>query len=75
MSVEQITNEALSLSETQRASLAHALLRSLEGEPDESVEEAWADEVDRRLELVLQGKATGRPAEDVFNDLRARLQG
>ena len=71
MSVEQLTHEALTLSENERAHLAQTLLQSLEP-AEEGVEQAWAVEVGRRLELVRQGTAQGRPAEEVFRDIRAR---
>ena len=71
MSVEQLTHEALTLSENERAHLAQTLLQSLEPAED-GVEQAWTVEVSRRLELVRQGTAQGRPAEEVFRDIRAR---
>lgn len=69
----QLAQEALTLSEAERAHLAQTLLRSLEPAED-GVEQAWAIEVGRRLERVRQGTAQGRPAEEVFRDLRARHQ-
>ena len=72
-SVERITHEALTLPETDRAHLAHTLLQSLEP-AEESVEEAWASEVGRRVKRVHEGTAQGRPADEVFRDIRARLQ-
>jgi len=73
--LEQITHDALTLSDQARARLAHALLQSLDEASDEpGVAEAWEAEVARRLERVRLGTATGRPAEEVFRDLRARLQ-
>jgi len=75
LTLEQITHDALTLSDQARARLAHALLQSLDESGDESgVEEAWEAEVTRRLERVRQGTATGRPADAVFRDLRARFQ-
>ena len=71
--IEQITHEALTLPETDRAHLAQTLLQSLEP-AEESVEQAWASEVGRRLERVHEGTAQGRPADEVFLDIRARLQ-
>jgi len=73
--IEQLTHEALTLSEDDRAHLAQTLLRSLEPVADEGVQAAWDAEVARRLERVRQGTAQGRPADEVFRDLRARHQG
>ncbi|MEO8353779.1 MAG: addiction module protein [Chthoniobacteraceae bacterium] len=71
--IEEITNNALTLSETDRAHLAQTLLRSLE--PAEGdIDEAWTTEVGRRLEQVRNGTASGRPAEEVFRDIRERIR-
>jgi len=73
--VEEVTYEALTLPEQDRAQLAHTLLRSLEpAENAAEVEAAWESEIARRVERVRQGTAKGRPAEDVFQDIRARFQ-
>lgn len=71
--IEQLTHEALTLPETDRAHLAQILLQSLEP-AEEGVEQAWASEVGRRLERVRVGTAQGRPADEVFRDIRARHQ-
>lgn len=71
--IKQITHEALTLPESDRAHLAQTLLQSLEP-AEEGVEQAWASEVGRRLERVRAGTAQGRPADEVFRDIRARHQ-
>ena len=73
VTIEQLTHEALTLSETERAHLAQTLLQSLEP-AEEGVEQAWAIEVGRRLERLRQGVAQGRPVDEVFRDIRARHQ-
>jgi putative addiction module component (TIGR02574 family) len=70
--IEQLTQDALTLSETERAHLAHTLLQSLEPTSESGVDEAWDAEVARRLEQVRQGTPQGRPADEVFRDIRAR---
>jgi putative addiction module component (TIGR02574 family) len=70
--IEQLTHDALSLSEKERAHLAHALLQSLESCAEEGVQEAWDAEVADRLERLRQGDSEGRPADEVFRDIRAR---
>lgn len=71
--LEHLTSEALTLPETERAHLAQTLLQSLEP-IEEGVEQAWTAEVGRRLDRVLAGEAKGRPADEVFRDIRARHQ-
>lgn len=72
--IEQLTHDALTLSEHERAHLAQTLLQSLEPVADEGVEEAWNTEVARRMERIHQGTAQGRPADEVFRDIRARRE-
>jgi putative addiction module component (TIGR02574 family) len=72
--IEQLTEVALTLPENERARLAQTLLRSLDPITDEGVQEAWEAEIAQRLERVQQGTAQGRPAEEVFRDIRARYQ-
>ena len=52
--------------------LVQTLLRSLDPGLEEGVEEDWDAEVARRLKRVHQGVAQGRPAEEVFGDIRAQ---
>lgn len=72
--IEQLTQDALRLSELDRAHLAMTLLGSLEPDAEEGVQEAWDAEVAHRLERLRRGAAQGRPADEVFRDIRARHQ-
>lgn len=70
--VEKIRHQVSSLSNEERAELAHFLIRSLDDAPDPDRERAWEIELQRRGEEILAGKAVGIPAEQVFADLRTR---
>jgi putative addiction module component (TIGR02574 family) len=72
--LDQVTRDALALSEIERAQLAHELLRSLESLMDDDIEAAWTEEVTARANRVREGTAQGRPADEVFGDIRARYQ-
>ena len=61
---------ALTLSIEERAELAAELLASLDGEPDEDVEAAWAAELEKRIRRVREQGSQGRDAEEVFEELR-----
>jgi putative addiction module component (TIGR02574 family) len=72
---EKIRAEALQLSETERAQLAHSLILSLEDsahETDEDWEALWEAELNRRVAKIDSGESPGRPAEDVLADIRAK---
>ena len=65
--------EASDLSEKDRADLAGLLLESLEDEPDEDVEAAWAAEIERRVAELDAGTVASIPWEQVRQRLAARL--
>ncbi len=63
--VARIVAQLGGLSQQERAELAQAVLRSLE--PDEpNVEEAWDQELARRVARIRSGEAVGIPVEQVL---------
>lgn len=56
-----------------RADLAGLLIQSLEGEPDEGVEAAWADEIERRVAQLEASTVKSIPWEEVRQRLLNRL--
>lgn len=48
-SAKDILDQALEMSEDDRAAIAERLLASLDAMPDQAVEEAWQREIQRRL--------------------------
>ena len=69
----ELKEKAAELPEPERAELALSLIESLDGLPDEGVEEAWDREIERRLAEIERGEAKLIPAEEVFTRLRRRL--
>jgi putative addiction module component (TIGR02574 family) len=69
----ELWKEASELSEKDRADLAGLLIESLEGEPDEGVEAAWAAEIERRVAELEAGSVRGIPWEEVRQRLLNRL--
>jgi putative addiction module component (TIGR02574 family) len=66
----QLIDEALALSDSDRATLASLLLKSLGSEEDDpDVEAAWAQEAERRWHEIEAGTVKTIPWEDV----KARL--
>lgn len=61
------------LSESERAALARELIMSLDGPRDDSVEQAWHDEIIRRVAKVKSGKATLLSREEFRTKMRARI--
>jgi putative addiction module component (TIGR02574 family) len=72
--VEKLAQDALTLSHRERAELAHKILVSLEDVAEENVDEAWDIEIAKRVDRIKEETAKGRPAKEVFKDIRARYQ-
>ena len=70
---EQLLKGALNLDATERAELAVQIIASLDGEPDDDVESAWAAEVKSRAKRARSGKDAGRPWPEVKKQLRDKL--
>jgi len=67
--LETVQAQALQLSPEERAQLADRLLASLF--EDREVEDAWAAEVERRIEEIESGRARLVPAADAIARARA----
>jgi putative addiction module component (TIGR02574 family) len=74
VNLDTLIREALNLPAAQRAALARALIHSLDdADADPAASEAaWAEQIARRVADIDVGRVTGRPAEAVLNELRAR---
>jgi len=70
--INAIRKEALALSASERASLAHDLILTLEDTASLELGAEQEREIARRVRLVQDGKAAGRSAEEVFADIRAK---
>jgi putative addiction module component (TIGR02574 family) len=72
--VSEVLKKALSLSPQERVLLIDRLVDSLdEGPSEEGVEEAWAEEIKRRVNDIRSGKVEMIPGEEVRRRLAARL--
>lgn len=69
--INDIRMEALALSASERASLAHDLILSLDNPDDLELEPERETEIKRRVQVIQEGKATGRSMESVVSDIRA----
>jgi len=72
--LKKLEADLLDLPIDSRASLARALIVSLDEEIDENAETLWMDEIRRRDEDFRNGRATARPANQVLLEARERLR-
>jgi len=70
--VHDIRVEVLALSASERASLAHDLILSLDDPEDLELRPEQEVEILRRVQMVREGKASGRSLESVVADIRER---
>jgi putative addiction module component (TIGR02574 family) len=68
-----LLQKALSLSEEERADLACSLMESLDSAIDEGAENAWNEEISRRVDELNSGKATTVPWDEVQRRISSRL--
>jgi putative addiction module component (TIGR02574 family) len=72
--LENLKADLLALPISSRASLARALIESLDETVDENAEALWADEIRRRDEDLRSGRASASPVDEVLRDARERLR-
>jgi putative addiction module component (TIGR02574 family) len=73
--VSDILRKALALPPEARAALAGSLLESLDDTVDASVEEAWSQEIARRIEELDSGKVKPVPWAEARRQITALLNG
>lgn len=72
--VQKIHGEAMALSVSERASLAHDLILSLDDPADFELSQEQERKIQRRVQMVREGTAIGRPSADVFADIKAKCK-
>lgn len=70
---EQIQSDIAMLSRTERLELLRSLMAELDGPPVPGAEKAWAEEAQRRLRDVEEGRVEPVPGELVFERIRKQL--
>ena len=62
---KKVMEEALNLTPSERASLAHQLLSNLDT-PDEKIDHIWCKEISDRLAVYRSGQAETISADEIF---------
>ena len=70
----KLLEDALKLDVKERAELASELLASLDAEPDEDAEAAWAAEIQERAAQARSGEDPGKPWPEVRERLERDLK-
>lgn len=71
--LDHLRSQISTLTESERAALARELIMSLDGPRDDSVEQAWNEEIVRRASKAKSGKCTMLSREEFRTKMRARL--
>jgi len=66
---EAVLDDALQLPPVDRASMIEELLSGFDAFTRQKIDNAWAVEIESRIEAYGQGAFSSRPAEDVFRDI------
>lgn len=67
---DRLKDDLLTLPVESRASLAHALIESLDDAADADAESLWFEEIRRRDAEIRAGTATMKPADQVVREAR-----
>lgn len=74
MKLQEIEEEALQLTEDERAELAKKLLLSLDSPSESEIREDWLSEACRRARDLDEGRVQPIPAEEVRRKAKALLR-
>ncbi len=72
ITIEKVRDAVMALSASERASLAHELILSLDNPTDYDLSPTQENEIQHRLKMVREETASGRPAAKVFSDIKAK---
>lgn len=72
--LQRLRSEVLALSEAERAELAHELIQSLDSPRDNGVEDAWEQEISRRIGEIDAGQADLVERAEFRKRIRAKLE-
>lgn len=73
--MKQLKEQVLNLPEDERAELVHDVIASLDGPGDEGVEEAWAEEITRRIHEIRAGTVRTVDAAELMERIASRVRG
>jgi hypothetical protein len=73
-SIEQLTEEILSLPSESRAFLADKLVESLEFDTDPAIQKIWIDEAKKRRDEVRDGLVQPIPGEEALAQVRRLIE-
>lgn len=73
-SLEQLTEEILSLPSASRALLADRIVESLEFDTDYQIQKAWIDEAKKRHQQIINGEIEPIPGEEGLAQIRRLME-
>ncbi len=73
-SIEQLTEEILSLPSASRALLADKLVESLEFDTDSAIQGVWVTEAKRRRDEIRDGSVRPVSGEDALTQVRRLIE-
>lgn len=72
--MEAVRRQALALSASEWASLAHDLILSFDDSDSYELDQDQEAEIQNRVRRVQEVRATGRPAVELFADIKAQTK-
>ncbi|MBD2446985.1 addiction module protein [Nostoc sp. FACHB-152] len=74
LSIEQLTEEILSLPSASRVFLAEKIIESLEFDTDPTIQAAWTSEAKMRRDEIRSGSVQSIPGDEALAQVRRLLE-
>jgi hypothetical protein len=71
---QKVLDEAMGLSDEERAEVALKLVSSLDGPADTDAQDAWVTEIERRAEKVLAGQSGGEDWTAAKTEIESKIR-
>jgi len=71
MQVQTILNEALKLPPVDKASVIDQLMASFDLSERQRIDDAWANEAERRIDAYDTGRISAKPVEAVMREINS----
>jgi putative addiction module component (TIGR02574 family) len=72
-SIAEITEEALRLPPPEQFKLVRTLLENAQFNDVQKIDQAWEDEIERRIQAIHAGTAKGRPFAEALKEVDRML--
>ena len=71
---EKLAVDMIKLPSSDRASLAHLLIESLDSNYDNNIDNDWKNVISKRSQEIKEGKVICRPSFDIIDEIKEKIK-